>query len=171
MVLRRHLPESDIEQLITDASGHGSVVVTFDNPLPHTDYVVMLTPQQADGTGIYEVITKLKTGFTIAVTGSEHISTEIINATGNTITFADADPDTITRASGDWTTLFAVGDVITITNSTSNDGSYTIASLTSTVITLVTADTLAAETNTTVTNITFVTDNGADIGWLSNRNS
>lgn len=76
---------------------------------------------------------------------------ESIDASGNTITFADADPDTITRASGDWTTHFKTGQTIVVSGSGSNDGTYTIASLTSTVITLDAGDELAAESNTTDT--------------------
>lgn len=63
-----------------------------------------------------------------------------------TLTFADADPDTITRSTGSWLSEgFAAGDQIRVSGSTSNDGDYTIASLTATVLTLVATDTLAAE--------------------------
>jgi hypothetical protein len=67
-------------------------------------------------------------------------------STGN-LTFADDDPDTITRASGDWTAEgLAVGDIVTVSGSTSNDGSYTVAEVTSTtVLTLVATDSLSAE--------------------------
>ncbi len=66
-------------------------------------------------------------------------------ATGN-LTFADANPDTITRASGSWVTDGVVaGDVIIITGSASNDGSYTVASVTALVATLVATDELTAE--------------------------
>lgn len=66
--------------------------------------------------------------------------------TGNpNLTFADADPDTITRATGSWITDgFKVGMSITV-DSASNDGTYEIASLTATVITLVAGDALSAE--------------------------
>jgi hypothetical protein len=64
-------------------------------------------------------------------------------------------PDTITRASGSWITDgLGVGSVITVAGSTSNDGTYTVATLTATVLTLILADSLVAETNTTTT-ITF----------------
>jgi hypothetical protein len=170
MVLRRHLSQSENVEIVTDVSGNGSLAVTLKNPYPHTDYAVVVTPQQADNDGEYEVVSKTKTGFSIAVTGSEHKSQEVINTTGNTVTFADADPDTITRASGDWTTLFSVGDKITVLNSTSNDGVYTIATVTALVITLVAADSLAAETQTTETALTFTTDNGVDVSYIAKRN-
>jgi hypothetical protein len=76
-----------------------------------------------------------------------------IDATGNTITFTEggASKDTITRASGSWITDgFEVGDVFTVTDdgAATNAGTYTIFSLTATVITLIAADDVAAETNT-----------------------
>lgn len=74
-----------------------------------------------------------------------------IDTTGNTITFADADPDTITRANGSWITDgIEVGNAVVISGSSSNDGSYTATIVTALVITLtVTADSLAAESMTT----------------------
>ena len=78
---------------------------------------------------------------------------ETIDTTSVTVTFADADPDTIVRASGDWTTNFEAGMKIRITNSTSNDGVYTIATVVALTITLEAADTLAAETQTTTTTL------------------
>lgn len=76
-----------------------------------------------------------------------------IDTTGNTITFTDADPDTITRANGSWITDgISVGDVITIADSSLNDGTYTVTIVTALVITLtVTVDSLAAESMTTGT--------------------
>lgn len=66
-------------------------------------------------------------------------------STGN-LTFADANPDTITRASGSWSgDGVEVGDVITITGSASNNGSYTIAAVGTTDLTLVATDALVAE--------------------------
>ncbi len=89
-------------------------------------------------------------------TSDVHLSPDVdIDCTGNTVTFADANPDTITRTSGSWITDgFVDGDIFTVTNSTSNDGTYTIADTAALVLTLVGGDALAAETNTTLT-ITF----------------
>jgi hypothetical protein len=68
-----------------------------------------------------------------------------LTATGN-LTFADANPDTITRASGSWISdAVDVGDVIVISGTTNNDGSYTIATVGATQLTLVATDTLTAE--------------------------
>lgn len=62
------------------------------------------------------------------------------------LTFADTNPDTITRAAGSWLDDgFVAGMVITVALSSSNNGTFTIASLTATVITLVAGDTLVAE--------------------------
>ena len=70
----------------------------------------------------------------------------IAEASVGNLTFADANPDTIARSSGDWTADgVAAGDIITISGSTSNDGSYTIVSATSSTLTLVATDTLTAE--------------------------
>ncbi len=80
-----------------------------------------------------------------------------IDCTSETVTFADANPDTITRASGSWVTSGLVaGELFNVTNSTSNNGSYTIATITTVsnpndTITLIGGDTLVAETNTTLT--------------------
>lgn len=68
-----------------------------------------------------------------------------LGSTGN-LTFADANPDTITRASGSWITDgVEIGDVVTITGSANNNGSYTVATVGATVLTLVTTDALVAE--------------------------
>ena len=85
-----------------------------------------------------------------AVTTTPGIS---IDTTTNTITFADADPDTITRANGSWITDgIVVGASVIVSGSTSNDGTYTATIVTATVITLtLTADVLAAESMTTGT--------------------
>jgi hypothetical protein len=66
-------------------------------------------------------------------------------STGN-LTFANANPDTIQRASGSWTgDGVAAGDIITITGSASNNGTYTVATPGTTTMTLVATDSLTAE--------------------------
>ena len=62
------------------------------------------------------------------------------------LTFADANPDTITRDAGDWVADgFRVGDAITVALSTSNDGTYVVGAVATTVLTLSAADALTAE--------------------------
>lgn len=68
--------------------------------------------------------------------------------TNSTISFNDngANPDTITDSAGGFTAAgFAVGQEITISGSATNDGTYTIAAVTDTVITLIDDDELATE--------------------------
>lgn len=65
---------------------------------------------------------------------------------GPTLQYIDANPDTITRSAGSWDDdNFFNGDTIEISGSASNDGTYTIASHTTTVLTLIMGDTLIAE--------------------------
>ena len=68
--------------------------------------------------------------------------------TSNTIAFNDNAPaaDTITRTGGSFISDgFVAGDQITVEGSTSNDGSYTLAIVAATTLTLVGADSLTAE--------------------------
>jgi hypothetical protein len=74
----------------------------------------------------------------------------IITSGASTLTFADDNPDTITRTAGTGTFVsegFVAGQLITVTGTVSNNGTYTIATggVTPTVITLVAGDTLVAE--------------------------
>lgn len=74
-----------------------------------------------------------------------------------TLTFAEANPDTITRSAGSWlTSLYAIGDQFLVENSLLNDGTYTIANVTSTVITLDAGDDLTAEVATADVKVTAV---------------
>ena len=59
--------------------------------------------------------------------------------------FADANPDTITTTST-WSPLMVAGDVFKVSGTTLNEGTYTVASHSGTLITLVAGDALAAET-------------------------
>ena len=62
------------------------------------------------------------------------------------LAFADAGPDTITRVGGSWISDgVTAGSVVTVAGSASNDGSYTVASRTALVLTLIATDTLVAE--------------------------
>jgi len=64
----------------------------------------------------------------------------------STMTFADADPDTITDASSGFLKAgFREGMSITVSGTVSNNGTFTIASVTAAVITLVVTDSLTNE--------------------------
>jgi len=75
-------------------------------------------------------------------------ATQVLASGGRTLTFADGggSPDTITASTGSFITDgYQVGMLATVAGTSSNNGTYTIASVTATVITLVAADVLAAE--------------------------
>ena len=64
----------------------------------------------------------------------------------DTIAFVDSNPDTITDSGDGFVTAgFMAGDVITITGSTSNNGTYTIATVVAGTITLIGGDSLTGE--------------------------
>lgn len=66
-------------------------------------------------------------------------------AGGSDITFADANPDTITSATINFTTQgVKAGDLISINNSTSNDGQYRVLTVSGTTITLDASESLVA---------------------------
>jgi len=148
--------------------------------------LVIITEAASAYRGVYKVISKdSATVLTLDTTDKTFTSVSSINfdivragmylqyknesitlgSTGN-ITFANAGPDTITRASGSWITdAVSAGDIITISGSTSNDGSYTVASRTTTVITLVGTDELTAEGPVAVTTTAY-TPFKRDIGGV-----
>lgn len=68
------------------------------------------------------------------------------SGTAETLVFADADPDTITRDVGSFVADgFLPGDVIEVSGTADNNGTFTIATMTATVLTLAAADALTAE--------------------------
>lgn len=69
---------------------------------------------------------------------------------GATLTYATAGPDTITRGAGDWEADgLQAGDRVTATGTASNDGiTYTVATVTTTVLTLVSDDAVVPEAST-----------------------
>lgn len=80
-----------------------------------------------------------------------------IGATGN-ITFTDngGSADTITRASGNWINDgITAGSVVKFTGTTNNNKSFTVVSRTSTILTLVAADSVVNETATSATTTAF----------------
>jgi hypothetical protein len=92
--------------------------------------------------------------------------------TTESLTFADANPDTITGSGTSFITQgFVEGMEIVISGSVSNNGTYTIADVTATVITVDSQDTLVAEgpvsctmaslTDFTITNYTANSTEGA----------
>lgn len=130
------------------------------------DLVIIIEPGE-DARGVYKVISNdtdnqltVDTSDVPDFTGQTAVDFEVVEpgmyleykeetvtiSATTTLAFADADPDTITRAAGNWTTDGVVaGTVITITGSASNDGVYTCAIPGTTVMTLVATDTLVAE--------------------------
>lgn len=81
------------------------------------------------------------------------------NITATTISFADSNPDTI-NDSGSGLGVFATGQVIEVSGSTSNDGTYTIASVAAGSLTLDAGDSLTVESAGASVTITVV---GEDI--------
>lgn len=67
-------------------------------------------------------------------------------AAATTFSFVDSDPDTITRAAGSFVDDGLVdGDLITVSGTVSNNGTFTIATVAPTTITLIPSDTLVGE--------------------------
>jgi len=73
-------------------------------------------------------------------------ATQITAAGGRTLTFADANPDTVTASTGDFDADgYKVGMTLVVAGTSSNNGSYKIATVTALVITLEAAEELTAE--------------------------
>lgn len=106
-----------------------------------TDQIV----QVPDDT-VYLVSTAATTTVDVQYTLEPKLIAVYTKVIGN-LTFADDNPDTITRAGGSWIEdNFTAGMTLTVANSVSNDGAaYTISSVTEKVITLIGGDVLAAE--------------------------
>jgi hypothetical protein len=81
----------------------------------------------------------------------EQIVASVVDG-GSGYDFADVNPDTITTTGAKWASVLP-GDIAIVSGSTSNDGSYTVASATGTVLTLIGTDTLTAEVDNTVATI------------------
>jgi len=66
--------------------------------------------------------------------------------TTDSFSFVDSDPDTITRSAGDFEAdNIQVGDVISVTGTVSNDGTYTVAGVATLTLTLAATDSLTTE--------------------------
>lgn len=95
---------------------------------------------------VYIVSTAATTTADVQYTLEEHLVATQESIIG-TITFADANPDTITRTGGDWLyDGFVAGMTLTVANSTLNDGDYLIVDVTDKTIVLDAGDALTAET-------------------------
>jgi hypothetical protein len=89
------------------------------------------------------------------------------------LTFADADPDTIVRSSGDFTTNLSAGDFIYVKGSAQNDGRYEIDTVVALTITLAAGETLAAEVNAgvvTIAKVNWVTTHAPSINFTLSNN-
>ena len=118
--------------------------------------------------GVYKIDSVATTTLTVNITDNENWSTgtgidfEILEpgmflqyksttatqvvASSDNLTFADADPDTITRATGSFVTDgYTAGMAITVAGTTSNDGTYIVATVSATVLTLIAEEALTAE--------------------------
>lgn len=105
-------------------------------------------------------IAKVASTTATTITKTEYVS-------GTDIAFNDngTDPDTITKASGGFTLAeFAAGQKLVVTGSSTNNGTYTIASVTDTVITLSVDDEL--ETEAAAASVVLKTPNGT---WAGSR--
>lgn len=77
---------------------------------------------------------------------TQNDTTNGANQTATTIAFVDSNPDTITDSGNGFVTAgFQAGQTITVSGSTSNNNTFTIASVVAGTITLVAGDSLTAE--------------------------
>ena len=73
-------------------------------------------------------------------------ATGITAAGGRTFTFADSNPDTLTLSTGSLITdNYVPGQTLTVAGTSSNNGTYTIDTVTALVITVISTDTFVAE--------------------------
>jgi len=144
---------------LTSVTGGFSGVVNADD-------MVIIVEDGSDHRGVYKVVSQ-DTDTQLTLNTSDKSFTSVSNidfyivepgmylqyrwdeislsSTGN-LTFANDDPDTITRASGDWSSDgVEAGDIIIISGTANNDGSYTVATPGTTTMTLVATDSLTAE--------------------------
>jgi len=75
------------------------------------------------------------------------MSANVKRMTGSpSLTFADANPDTITRSAGSFVSDgFVAGDIVTVAGSSNNDDTYVVQTVAALVLTLAAAETLTAE--------------------------
>lgn len=136
------------------------------NGIVNADDLLVIVEAASDHRGVYKVIS-VTDDDTLVINTEDRIFTTVgsidfyivepsmyfqykweeitLAATGD-LTFANADPDTIYRASGTWNgDGVSVGDVIVISGTTNNNGSYTVAIVGTDTMTLVGTDSLTAE--------------------------
>jgi hypothetical protein len=130
----------------------GMQSVNFDHPtlIPDNHWADSMNMVMAND-GLWENRKGVKTfsndvGSNKPVHSLHFWESEAPTITATTIAFVDSDPDTITDSgNGFLTARFRAGDSITVSGSTSNDGTYTIASVVAGTITLDAGDELSAE--------------------------
>ncbi len=137
------------------ASGpHVYSVAIFVNPFDAADAVAKVYVDgflELEGTGTFLKWASTTADWTYATPTASYV------AGGATLTFADANPDTITRSGGSFVTDgFVNGDRITVSGSASNDGTFLVDAVAATVITLDAAETLAAEGPTALPDGTII---------------
>lgn len=125
------------------ASGHYVAIVSGATPFLRKDtFTFSDTEVEADRGEIAFWLAQWGLGYL----PSTDDATQVTASGGRTLTFADADPDTITASSGDFASDgFKAGMKLTVAGTSSNNGTFVIASVTATVITLEAGETLAAE--------------------------
>ena len=104
-----------------------------------------LQRERPSNVAILEISTPFDIADTIVYTVLDDESAVTVTGTPN-YTFADANPDTITRDAGDWITDgFLPEGTITVTDTVSNNGTYKIKEVTTTILTLYPQYTLTVE--------------------------
>ncbi|MCP4992988.1 MAG: hypothetical protein GY934_04255, partial [Gammaproteobacteria bacterium] len=104
--------------------------------------------------GTYTIKSVTADTLTLKTLSTETVSSSVSNGTNTATTSLDfSASNTITRSDsgGDWTADFAVGDVIVVSGTANNNGSYTIASCSATTITVQTLRSQAQAAPSTVT--------------------
>lgn len=93
-----------------------------------------------------------------------------VSLTGTGIAFVDSNPDTLTdTGSGFVTAGFVAGQKINVSGSTSNDGTYTLATVAAGTLTLASTDSLTAEVKGDTVTITATDTYGTPVvAWSSN---
>lgn len=138
-------------------------------------YPIITRKDTVEGSKIYAIPDVAQYIFSIPAASTYRVDTTLeqdVIATfdnlGVTLTFDENTPsdDTITRDKGSWVDEhFVVGMTVTIAGSVSNDGSYTIDTVTDTVITLDSGDDLADETILATDTVTVDGLYDNDIVW------
>jgi len=107
--------------------------------------------------------------FNVDYTLEKYVQSSAVLDSTTTLTFADVNPDTITRSKGSWIAdEYVAGMTATITGTTSNNVSYLIATVTEKVLTLDAGAAVTAETITDSSGVTIIADIPA-ASWLTDH--